>query len=303
MRFWRARAAPCPGLPGPTTWRTSSERGITVWYSVPSILAKMAAQRAFTAHPGRLRTVIFAGEVFPILALRALQQELPGVPLHNWFGPTETNVCTFERVDRPIPADRRQPLPIGTACPYAELLVLSEGGREAEPGEEGELWVRGDSVLHGYWNDPERTRRALFPDPRSGAGGAHFYRTGDIVRWMEDGRLAFLGRRDAMVKVRGYRVELGDVDAALFDHPAVAEAAAVTVADAEGQLRLLAAVVKREDAPLTETALLRHCLERIPRYMVPESIARMPALPRTSTGKVDRVGLAERLKASSLEET
>ncbi len=272
-------------------------QGLTVWYSVPSILAKMAATRAFTTHRPRLRVVLFAGEVFPIQALRALQGELPGVALQNWYGPTETNVCTFHRVAGPILEGRREPLPIGVACPYAELLIVADGAREAGPGEEGELWVRGDSVLQGYWNDAERTHRSLVPDPRPNRGGGPFYRTGDVVRRMEDGGLAFLGRRDAMVKVRGYRIELGDVEAALFDHPEVADAAALAVPDAEGQFRLFAAVVVREGATLSEHALQRHCVARLPRYMVPESILWLPALPRTSTGKVDRVGLVRGLGA------
>jgi amino acid adenylation domain-containing protein len=275
--------------------RWIAAEGITVWYSVPSILGRMAEQKGFTTHPGPLRTVIFAGEVFPIPALRALQGELPHTVLYNWFGPTETNVCTSHRVQGPIPETRREPLPIGRPCPFAEVRIVDPDGREVPRGGEGELWVAGDSVLRGYWNDPERTTRALVPDPRDAGSEARFYRTGDVVREAEDGSLTFLGRRDAMVKVRGYRVELGDIEAALFDHPSVADAAAFTVPGDDGQLRLVAAVVRRAGTALEEIALQRHCVERIPRYMVPESITWLDALPRTSTGKVDRLSLAERL--------
>lgn len=269
--------------------RWIAAEGITVWYSVPSILGRMAEVRALSAHPNRLRTILFAGEVFPMPGLRALQAEQPQADLLNWYGPTETNVCTFHRVAGTVPESRREPLPIGIACPYAELRIVDPEGREVPDGAEGELWVRGASVMRGYWNDAERSARTLVTDP---AGGGPFYRTGDVVRRQGDGTLAFLGRRDAMVKVRGYRVELGDVEAALFDHAEVADAAAIPAPASDGQLRLVAAVVRREGATLTEAALQRHCVERIPRYMVPETIVWMSALPRTSTGKVDRVGLA-----------
>jgi amino acid adenylation domain-containing protein len=266
---------------------------VTVWYSVPSVLAKMATSGALVqTAPESLRAVLFAGEVFPVPALRALQRALPRAALLNLYGPTETNVCTWHRVTEVIPESQHEPLPIGRPCPYAECLVVAQGGSLAGPGESGELWVRGESTMRGYWNDPGRTARALVPDPRPGVRpGALFYRTGDLVRWRDDGLLAFLGRRDSMVKVRGYRVELGDVEAALHEHPEVEEAAAVVVPNGDGSSRLHAAVVLRAGAGATVATLQRHCLDRVPRYMVPESIQLLPELPRTATGKVDRVGL------------
>lgn len=282
-------------FPLPLARWMAAER-ITIWYSVPSVLAKLATSGALAqAAPAALRAVLFAGEVFPVPALRALQRALPRAALLNLYGPTETNVCTWHRVSGPIAEDRREPLPIGRPCPYAECLVVTEQGALAKTGEPGELWVRGDSMLAGYWNDAERTARALVPDPRPAAPpGAPFYRTGDQVRWMENGELAFLGRRDSMVKARGYRIELGDVEAALHYHPTVEEAAALVVADEDGGARLHAVVVLRNGASATAAALQRHCLEVVPRYMVPESILFLSRLPRTPTGKVDRVTLAGR---------
>lgn len=276
--------------------RWIASEGVTVWYSVPTVLGKLATSGALAeASPEALRAVLFAGEVFPIPALRALQRAAPGVQLLNLYGPTETNVCTWHRVAGAIPESRRHPLPIGHPCPYAECLVVTDEGRLAEKGEEGELWVRGASTHQGYWNDPERTARVFAPDPRPGNPlGAPFYRTGDRVRWMADGQLAFLGRRDAMVKARGYRIELGDVESALHEHPGVEEAAALVVTDDQGGSRLLAAVTLRAGAAVTPAALQRHCLEIVPRYMVPESILVVPELPRTTTGKVDRLGLGHR---------
>ena len=277
---------------------------VTVWYSVPTVLGKLATSGALAeAKPDALRAVLFAGEVFPIPALRALQRAVPGVQLLNLYGPTETNVCTWHRVAGPIPEDRREALPIGHPCPYAECLVVTDGGRVAENAEEGELWVRGPSTHQGYWNDPERTARVFAPDPRPGrSSGASFYRTGDRVRWMEDGQLAFLGRRDAQVKARGYRIELGDVESALHDHAEVEEAAALVVTDTAGASRLFAAVTLRAGARATAAALQRHCLEIVPRYMVPESILVLPEMPRTTTGKVDRLGLSHRFTEAARPE-
>jgi amino acid adenylation domain-containing protein len=273
-------------------------QGISVWYSVPSVLGRMATSGALEAsRPARLRAVLFAGEVFPLPPLRALRRALPEAVLLNLYGPTETNVCTWHRVPDHLPDDRREPLPIGRPCPYAECLVVGPSGAVTATGEEGELWVRGASTLRGYWNDAARTAGALAGDPRPGtAPGAPYYRTGDIVRWRADGELDFLGRRDAMVKARGYRIELGDVEAALHDHPAVEDAAALVVRDPEGENHLHAAVVLRPGSAATATTLQRHCLELVPRYMVPESVALLRELPRTSTGKVDRITLARRFE-------
>jgi len=277
--------------------RWIDDEAITVWYSVPSILAAMSDRSGFDARPKALRTVFFAGEVFPIGQLRELQRRLPGADLINLYGPTETNVCTFHRVEGPIPEGRREPLPIGAVCPYDEALVMTDAGAPAEGGEEGELWVRGESVMRGYWNDAERSARSLVPGP---GGGARYYRTGDYVRW-NGPRLEFLGRRDAMIKSRGYRIELGDVEAALFDHPAVREAAALAVGEG-GETHLHAAVALRENVPATPRSVQKHCLDILPRYMVPESVLILPELPRTSTGKVDRVSLAERIREGARTE-
>ena len=271
--------------------------GLTVWYSVPSALVYLLLHGELGAHDlDRLRLVLFAGEVFPMKYLRQLADLLPHAELYNLYGPTETNVCTYHRVDRWRLAGQER-LPIGRACANTEVLALDADGRPIGAGETGELYVRGPSVTPGYWGDPDRTARALVPNPLQPHLGERLYRTGDLVTPDDRGEYLFLGRRDSQVKSRGYRIELGDIEAALYAHPSVVEAAVLAVPDEAVGSRLRAFVALREGDTLTAGALQAHCAGLVPRYMVPEAIEIRPHLPKTSTGKTDRTRLAAELEA------
>lgn len=262
--------------------------GVTVWYSVPTVLSMLATRGGL--EPGALpslRTILFAGEVFPTKFLRTLMDKLPGVRFANLYGPTETNVCTWYEVPE-LDRDRTEPVPIGRAVANDELYVVADDGTLAAHGDVGELWVRGGTVMRGYWGDDDRTQRTLIPDPFRRELGDPVYRTGDLVRWDHAGDLIFLGRRDAQIKSRGYRIELGDVEAAIYAHPAVRECAVLAVPDELITNRLEAFVVADG---LDHTELAHFCLERLPKYMVPDRITFRDALPRTSTQKVDRQSL------------
>jgi amino acid adenylation domain-containing protein len=268
------------------------EHGITVWYSVPSALVYLLLHADLGARDlGRLRLVLFAGEVFPMKYLRELADLLPRAELYNLYGPTETNVCTYHRVDRWRLAGQER-LPIGRACANTDVFAVDEQGRLVAPGGTGELFVRGPAVTPGYWGDPDKTRRALVDNPLAPHVGERVYRTGDLVTSDEQGEYLFLGRRDNQVKCRGYRIELGEIEASLYAHPAVVEAAVIAVPDADVGNRLRAFVALRAGETATPTALQAHCASRVPRYMVPEHIEVRDALPRTSTGKTDRTRLA-----------
>ena len=265
------------------------DHGITVWYSVPSALVYLLLHADLAARDlDRLRLVLFAGEVFPMKYLRQLADLLPRAELYNLYGPTETNVCTYHRVDRWRLAGQDR-LPIGRACANTEVFAVDDDGRRVGPGATGELIVRGPSVTPGYWGDPEKSRKALLADGRL---GERCYRTGDLVTQDESGEYLFLGRRDSQVKSRGYRVELGDVEAALYAHPAVVEAAVIAVPDDDIGSRLRAFVAVRAGEMPTSAALQSHCAGLVPRYMVPERIEVRAELPKTSTGKTDRTRLA-----------
>jgi acyl-CoA synthetase (AMP-forming)/AMP-acid ligase II len=242
----------------------------------------------------RLRHVLFAGEVLPVRHLRDLMGRVPHARFWNLYGPTETNVCTYHPVSALGPADT-PPVPIGRACAHAQVFAVSEGGRLAEPGEVGELFVGGPSLMRGYWGRPEASAEVLVPDPRRSGGAPPVYRTGDLVRLDPDGTYSFLGRRDLMVKSRGYRVELGEIEAILHGHPDVREAAVVAIPDERLGHRLHAMVVPREGGGVVAQDIQAHCAAHLPRYMVPERVEVCERLPRTSSGKVDRRALSAQL--------
>jgi amino acid adenylation domain-containing protein len=264
------------------------ERRITVWYSVPSILSMLTLRGGLEpgALPG-LRTILFAGEVFPTKYLRQLMAQLPHVGFFNLYGPTETNVCTYFPVER-LPEPANESIPIGRAIDGVEVFAVTDDGRRAGPGEDGELYVHGPTVMRGYWGDAERTSRALVRDPTRRFRDP-VYRTGDLVRQKANGDYKLLGRRDHQIKSRGYRIELGDIETAILAHPDVLECAVIAVPDPLVTNRIRAHVVARND--LSQKDLQQFCADRIPQYMVPEHIELVPALPRTSTGKVDRQAL------------
>jgi amino acid adenylation domain-containing protein len=278
-------------------WMESAQ--ISVWYSVPSVLTLLACYGGLEKFDlSQLHTVIFAGEVFPPKYLAKLMAELPNARYLNWYGPTETNVCTaFE-----VPADGGDdatPAPIGKACANTEVFaVASDGSRVCKPGEEGELYARGPSLMQGYWGQPAKTREVLVTNPFQAQRDEPVYRTGDLVTLDPQGNYIYIGRRDSMVKIRGYRVELGEVETALYRHPAVKEAAVLPVSDEllGSRLRAVIVTVKGEGevggGSLTRENVLDHCRQWLPSYMVPDVIDFRENLPRTSTGKVDRAGLA-----------
>ena len=266
-------------------------QGITVWYSVPSLLARLALSGGLERHDwSRLRQIIFAGEVFPVAHLRRLREQIPGARYWNWYGPTETNVCTAYAVDA-LPPGQTAPVPIGTACANCELLIVDDAGSVCASGEPGELYVSGPSVMSGYHAMPEATAHALV----ARGEGSVWYRTGDLVRADTAGLLHLLGRRDGMIKSRGYRIELGEIESVLHQHPAVAEAAAIALPDEESGHVIRAAAVARSGEALDAGQLRAFCAERLPAYMIPLSIAVRGSLPRGSTGKVDRRRLYEEL--------
>jgi len=269
--------------------RFIEEHGITVWYSVPSVLTLLVLHGGLA--PGRLaslRHVIFAGEVFPTKHLRSLMRVLPHAQFTNLYGPTETNVCTYYRVPA-LSDDQTEPIPIGRAIEDVEVFAITDGGRPASPGEVGELYVRGTTVAYGYWGDPEKTARGFLPNP-VGPAQDRTYRTGDLVRQNAEGDYLFLGRRDHQIKSRGYRIEIGDIEASLYAHPDVAECAVIPIPDEVVGNRLKAFIAARS-ASLAGEELARFCATLLPKYMVPEAFEFLPTLPKTSTGKVDRQAL------------
>ena len=247
--------------------RFIEERGITVWYSVPSILTMLTLRG--NLGPGscpQLRTILFAGEVFPTKYLRRLMAALPHVGFFNLYGPTETNVCTYYEV--PPLVDDEAPIPIGEAIPNVEVFAVTADGHRARPGEDGELCVRGPTVMQGYWGDPERTARSLVPDPLGNGPRDPVYRTGDLVRCGRRRAFQLLGRRDHQIKSRGYRIELQEIESTLHAHAGVVECAVIAIPDELITNRIVACLVVRDG--VDDVDLARFCAGRIPRYMIPD---------------------------------
>lgn len=298
--FATARAAaslhPVPprlaAFPGAVARRWCEAR-LSVWYATPTALLMMLARGALeTLDFEALRLLLFAGEVMPVPELRRLMALAPRARFANLYGPTETNVCTFH--DLPGPPATDAALPIGRACPTATLAVLDDLGAPVPPGTAGELWVGGATLMDGYFGRAQQTAAVLASAPFA-AGPARAYRTGDLVRLRDDGELEFLGRRDDQVKTRGHRVELGEIDAALRSHPAVAAAAALVDPGPAG--RIEAVVRLRAPGAAGEVELRRHCAGLLPGYMVPERVVfTAEELPRTSSEKLDRRALAVLLR-------
>jgi amino acid adenylation domain-containing protein len=266
------------------------EHAITIWYSVPSILTTLVLHG--NLGPDRLpslRHVIFAGEVFPTKHLRNLMRLLPHAAFTNLYGPTETNVCTYYRVP-PLPEDMSEPIPIGGAIDDVACFAVTENGDLAGIGEVGELCVRGHTVAYGYWGDAEKTAQSFVVNP-VGPEPDRTYRTGDLVRPTARGEFVFLGRKDHQIKSRGYRIEIGDIEAAICAHPDVVECAVIPIPDELIGNRIKAVIAAKEGV-LTAADLTRHCDGLLPKYMIPEEFELRTVLPRTSTGKVDRQALA-----------
>jgi acyl-coenzyme A synthetase/AMP-(fatty) acid ligase len=277
-------------------WRLAEwidRKAISVWYSVPSILTMMVRRgKLERLRFERLRLVLFAGEVFPIKYLRELMQALPRPQYCNLYGPTETNVITYHTVDG-VPHEDAPPLPIGKACANVDVFALDDNGRiVTQPGIEGELYARGPNVAQGYWGDAEKTAKVFVQSPCQGHFRETVYRTGDIVVLAEDGSYLFRGRRDHMIKSRGYRIEAGEVESAIYRHPQVLETAVVPVPDADIGNRIRAFVVTRDGGVVEASEIQQHCARFLPNYMVPGDVAFLQSLPKTSTGKVDKKALA-----------
>lgn len=269
------------------------EQRISIWYSVPSVLTLMLQRGDFAASAySDLRTLLFAGEVFPIKYLKQMRRAV-SARMCNLYGPTETNVCTYYDV-APQDLDRENDIPIGKAIRNYDVYAVNADGKRVGAGDgEGELFARGPGLMSGYWGDREKTARVLQDDAfRPHMPNEKVMATGDIVTLDSDGNFVFHGRRDNMIKSRGYRIELGEIEAALYRHPRVRDAAVVAIPDEQLTNRLKAFVVLNDFNAASEDDLLKFCRDFVPHYMVPETVVFRNELPRTSTGKVDRRALA-----------
>ncbi|HEY0881209.1 MAG TPA: amino acid adenylation domain-containing protein, partial [Archangium sp.] len=252
-----------------------ARHGVTTLWATSGLFAQLVEARL--PAPASLQRVLTGGDVVSPLHVRRALTEW-GVPVGHAYGPTETTVFatmfTIEGVE-----DIGSTLPIGRPILGTSVRVLDASLQPVPVGVTGELFIGGEGLARGYVGQPSLTAERFIPDPFSSEPGARLYRTGDLVRWRHDGLLDFVGRADAQVKVRGFRIELSEVESALLAHPAIREAVAIAREDVPGDKRLVGYFVGDD----VDTTSLRAFLKsRLPEFMVPSSLLRLAALPLTA---------------------
>jgi amino acid adenylation domain-containing protein len=262
-------------------------RRITQLQFVPSMLRVFVEQEGVETCDS-LKRVLCSGEALTHELQERFFARLPGVELHNLYGPTECSMTVGHWPCRR--GDGHLTVPIGRPGCNVQLYVLDASLRPAPIGVAGELHIGGIQVGRGYAGRPELTAERFIEDPFAGVSGARLYKTGDLVRYRQDGAIEYLGRADFQVKFRGFRVELGEIEATLDAHPAVAQSVVIVREDNPGDQRLVAYVVAAR-ADLSATELKQHLSQQLPQYMVPGAFVFLQALPLTSSGKVDRKAL------------
>jgi amino acid adenylation domain-containing protein len=272
--------------------RALRDQGITIADFPPSLL-QVLCERGALAEAATLRCLFVGGETFPPELMDRGVAALAG-GLYNIYGPTEACIDIACWDCRREPGGRR--VPVGRPIAGKRVLLLDAALEPVPIGLPGELCAGGDGLARGYLGRPDLTAEAFIPDPFAATPGQRLYRTGDRARFRPDGVLELLGRNDRQVKIRGLRVELGEIEAQLGRHPQVLEAAAVVREDSPGDPRLVAYFVARPDQPAgqepaDDAALAAFLRAALPTYMVPGAFVPLAELPVTANGKIDRAAL------------
>ena len=267
---------------------------VTVWNSVASVLTKLTDQGALERlRFASLRLVHFSGDIMPVKYVRTLKQCMPKAEVYHIYGQTEANSSLYFKIPETI-LDDAWKIPIGRPFPNFDVFALDDDGKViTTPEEEGELLVLSATVALGYWNNGEKTREQFTSDPRNPSAHARVYKTGDLVRLNGEGEFIFAGRKDHMVKSKGFRVELDEIEIVLNSHPKIRQAAVVAVPDDLAGNRIIAYISLTGGSAVTSRELLELCSQHLPKYMVPELIRYRQTLPITSNDKVNRKALVQ----------
>ena len=257
---------------------------------VPAHLAALLTTSSWTNLLPRKRLVL-GGEACGWELMGKLQTVMPPRSIINHYGPTETTVgvLTYD-VEGTTATRLSKTVPLGGPLPNSQVYVLDQHRRPVPTGVPGELYIGGEGVSRGYLRQPAASAEKFVPNPLSSEPGARLYRTADLARFLPDGNIEFLGRIDKQVKLHGYRIEPGEIEAALSEHPSVAENVVILREDTPDQKRLVAYIVAAQSPPAT-SELREFLIRKLPDYMIPAAFVMLDKLPLTANGKIDRSAL------------
>lgn len=269
---------------------------ITIWYSVPLALVQLLLNGVLEERNlSSLRWVLYGGENFVPKYLSELMQLWPHATFSNVYGPAEVNQCTYFHLTGPPTTEEL--IPIGKIWENTAYKILGEDGTEVAQGTPGELIVRSATMMKGYWNNTILTKKAFYTEQIALGVEYVYYKTGDMVREDERHNLIFLGRNDRQVKLRGYRVELDEVEAVLLKHDDVKEAAVFILENETGEKHIAAAIIvtDTDESELSSDHLIAFSKGYLPPYALPAQIYFLEDFPRTSSGKVKRLEIVKSL--------
>ncbi|MFF9767190.1 amino acid adenylation domain-containing protein [Streptomyces sp. NPDC014636] len=279
--------APAGHLDTAAYQRLITRHGVTALWLTAGLF-RLIAEEAPETFAG-VREVWAGGDVVPPEAVRRVHEHCPETTVVNGYGPTETTTfAATHHVGRPFPG--AGPVPIGEALDNHRLYVLDPALRLVAPGTPGELYIAGAGLAQGYLDRPSLTADRFVADPYGPAGG-RMYRTGDLVRWNKQGSLEYLGRADQQIKLRGFRIEIGEIESVLAAHEAVGQAVVTVREDRPGDKRLVAYLTAQDGAGVDVEDVKRRTAGLLPEYMVPSALILLDAIPLTGNGKVDRKAL------------
>jgi acyl-coenzyme A synthetase/AMP-(fatty) acid ligase len=264
---------------------------VTFLFWVPTIMVNIANMGLLDKiQLPSLKTVWFAGEVFPTKQFNYWKKNLNSCLFANLYGPIEITLdCTYFIVNREIPDD--EPLPIGVACRNTDILILNDEDKLAKKNQEGELCVRGTSLAMGYYNNPEKTSLAFVQNPLNKSYPEIIYRTGDIVSLNDKDEIIFKGRKDSLIKHLGYRIELGEIEHIIVNSLKIAKNGCVVYNIKKKEITLF--YEASNEIPVTE--FKKKLAIALPKYMIPTAYFFMEELPRNTNGKIDRLFLKNKI--------
>ena len=268
---------------------TVAKHDVNFIFWVPTIMVNIANMNLLEKiDVSCLRTIWFAGEVFPTKQFNYWRRSLKNAVFANLYGPIEITVdCTYYIAENELPED--EPLPIGYPCRNTDILLLNDQNQLCSVGEIGELCVRGSSLAMGYYNNPEKTAAAFVQNPLNCAYPELIYRTGDLAYRDDEGRIIFKGRRDSLIKHMGYRIELGEIEHIVVNTLKLVPNCCVVYNRGKKAITL----IYERPGTIDGAALKKALGSQLPRYMVPAAYVEMDTLPRNTNGKIDRLKLTE----------